>query len=150
MTLKRSGALRQPTHIPAEPDEPTAASAAVEPSGVPAVDMPELQPLWAALRRGTKRSKMRQLVAVCTQGHTLLEVFPTATGPVMIWQDGGRLEQGERTPVTMMATHAGKLDPSWEGDWVQVSVCRCQERAALDKVKLGEAIRGGARRVVAE
>lgn len=34
-----------------------------------------LEPIWAALRRGTPRSKLRVIAVVCPNDHTLVEVY---------------------------------------------------------------------------
>jgi hypothetical protein len=43
-----------------------------------------LRSLGEAFKRGTRRSKLRQLVVVCPADHLLLEVFPTSDGPLVI------------------------------------------------------------------
>lgn len=64
-----------------------------------AAEVDALRPVFDALRRGTKRSRLRLLVYVCERGHTLLEVFPTAAGPYAVWREHG----GRRGPGTYLA-----------------------------------------------
>ncbi len=58
-----------------------------------------MAPLLAAFARGTRRSRLRQLVVVCPAGHALVEVFPTGVGPVAVWRrrDAWQLVAGEAT-----------------------------------------------------
>jgi hypothetical protein len=58
----------------------------------PAAEVEALTPIFDALRRGTKRGRLRALDIVCSNGHRYAEVFPTAAGPVVVgW---GRLTDG--------------------------------------------------------
>jgi len=43
-----------------------------------------LRSLEEAWKRGTKRSKLRQLEVVCPADHLLVEVFPSSHGPLAI------------------------------------------------------------------
>ncbi|MDT5091384.1 MAG: hypothetical protein QOH60_747 [Mycobacterium sp.] len=62
-----------------------------------------MAPLLAAFARGTKRSRLRQLLVVCPNSrHALAEVFPTPEGPYVVWK--------ERT-VTRWARPAGSVTP---------------------------------------
>lgn len=129
-----------------------------------AVDIPELQPLFDALRRGTKRSRLRLLVVVCSAGHTLLEVFPTTTGPIALWVNHVRWVNDEAGEIVDLRGHHAK---TWQARRVpdhftpgasalhggagQASgmACRCTEGTIVSMEWLSNQLRAGARRVIA-
>ena len=66
----------------------------------PLEEVEALRSIRDALARGTKRSRLRILTVVCpSDGHALVEVFPTPVGPYAVWSSHERWhfrEDGER------------------------------------------------------
>lgn len=91
-----------------------------------------------ALRRGSRRSRLRILVVVCPAGHTLLEVFPTRAGPVALWRF--HTVQGDRYDAERMDDDSRPESGT--------GVCRCTEQAPLDLDAVAEHLAAGVRRVV--
>lgn len=94
------------------------------------VDCEALAPLLSAFARGTRRSRLRQLVIVCAVGHTLAEIFPTAVGPHVVWEQMHTWELVDGETVMTRATkwHGAPIDED-----IQISAaCRCTEQAAID------------------
>jgi hypothetical protein len=110
-----------------------------------------IMPALNAFRRGTKRSRLRVFVAACKNGHTLLEVFPTSSGPVALWSSRERWGTGEagevitHSPARVLWHTSFVFDEDDEGEdsadqgWrpaytsPRVSVfCRCTEATLID------------------
>lgn len=113
-----------------------------------------LQPIFDAFRRGTKRSRLRLLSAVCANGHTLLEVFPTPEGAVALWaspQHWGTDEAGQ--PVRFRPPreqwNAAFVDGLDDTDERASVLCRCTEAKALDLHWVADQVGAGVRRAVA-
>ncbi len=118
-----------------------------------AEEVPALRPILDALRRGTKRSKLRLLVVVCPAGHTLLEVFPTSVGPVALWDSRnrdllGRRPAGQRGPDYITQWTCDLLDPPY-GMPIVGPHCRCTKYQQIARHWLHQQVQSGARRVVA-
>lgn len=115
-------------------------------------DVPALAPLLEAFRRGTKRSRLRLLVAVCPRGHTLAEVFPTSAGPYVVWEETtrwgpkGRFDIQAREWVAALVPEvvAGDLDM---GTLVG-SECRCTKATQRRLSEVRAHLDAGERRVV--
>lgn len=114
-----------------------------------------LRPTLEAFRRGTKRSRLRLLAVVCSNGHTLLEVFPTADGPVALWSarerwatdpETGEIVEHRPARVVWWASFVQPVDGAdEERAWV---FCRCTEATAVDLDWVEEQLTTGARRVI--
>jgi hypothetical protein len=120
-------------------------------------DCEAMAPLLAAFARGTKRSRLRQLVVVCEKGHTLAEVFPTAQGPHAVWKQR-QVTRWLRPAGTVMPIDADPLmhtgsDTEYaaplevDGVWL-IGVCRCTEHAVIRHEDLLTHIASGRQRVV--
>lgn len=103
-----------------------------------AADYAPLRPVLDALERGTKRSALRSFVGVCERGHTLVEVFPTASGAVAVWQE--RRMDWSDTPTfarTLVADEGG-FSPR----------CRCAQTRTVPWSDLLEAADSDRKRAV--
>lgn len=118
-----------------------------------------LRPALDAFRRGTKRSRLRVFAAVCRNGHTLLEVFPTSAGPVALWASRERYgidESGD--PITYsparkvwhvaFVTTPEKEPRDWGEDRAAVA-CRCTEATQVDLRWVQQELDTDTRRAVA-
>lgn len=66
-------------------------------------DVDELQPLLRAMKRGTRRSRLRQLEVVCREhGRLLAEVYPTGAGPVLLGR-GRLINDGDGDGAVVLA-----------------------------------------------
>ncbi|QOW00625.1 hypothetical protein RCF27_10265 [Rhodococcus pyridinivorans] len=124
-----------------------------------AIDMPELRPIFDALRRGTQRSRIRLLVVVCggPGAHRLLEVFPTASGPVALWEQHSRWEMHdgeivEYDPPKRAWIAEAVPEQDEDGDVVGplfTPSCRCTRQPDIDWLRIRSALDSGRRRIVA-
>lgn len=124
----------------------------------PLADCEALAPLLAAFARGTKRSRLRQLVVACPSGHTLIEVYPTPAGPHAVWQhrhtwemvDGQsvmtRRLEWMAAPLTEVIDNLGVAEASY---LEAIAACRCTEQARVDGQELLKLLATGTRRTVA-
>jgi hypothetical protein len=110
------------------------------------VDCEALAPLLSAFSRGTKRSRLRQLVVVCPKGHTVAEVFPTKAGPHVVWKQmhTWELVAGETVMTRATKWHGAPI----EEDSQIIAACRCTEQAAIDGDHLIVWLESGQKRVV--
>lgn len=125
---------------------------------VPLADYAPMAPLLAAFKRGTRRSRLRQLVVVCQAGHTLIEVFPTASGPVAVWRHmtAWAMVDGQAALARQLDWLAAPLSEIVDGEtgvgevgYLEDSAaCRCTEQAAVDGRALLEWLDAGTRRAV--
>lgn len=88
-----------------------------------------IAPHLDAFNRGTRRQKLRMFVVVCESDHVLAEVFPTASGPHVLWKTGGLWGQvGEDVFRTRTAlVYAAPADDMPD----LVTVCRCGIREPI-------------------
>lgn len=116
----------------------------------PLPDCAAMAPLLAAFARGTKRSRLRQLVVVCPAGHTLIEVFPTQAGPYAVWRTmtvWGRGANGDPIMARQLAWLAAPL-ANLPSIGAEPAACRCTESAEVDGAFLSALLEAGTRRAV--
>lgn len=113
-----------------------------------AEDFEPIEPVLAAFRRGTKRSKLRLLTVACPLGHTLLEVFPTRVGPTALWS------RRERVDLSDGQVHQRWTDV-WEAEPVvgdarlqALTACSCHDNVDVDFGWLASLLASGSRRAV--
>jgi hypothetical protein len=102
------------------------------------IDVDALRTLGDGLRRGTKRSRLRLLVAVCPNNRTLAEVFRGSDNHdyiVFRWS----VQVG--APIKVWAA---RLD---DETWHAVR-CRCHQTVVVDMQTLRDGMASGDRRVV--
>lgn len=118
-------------------------------------DCSEMAPLLQAFARGTRRSRLRLLVAVCPQGHTLLEVFPTSAGARVLWRerqhwkyqdDSGQVLEHDDQVWTVVDLDSGS--DALEDDDLVGGACRCTEESGARLSWLRSQVEQGLRRVV--
>jgi hypothetical protein len=98
---------------------------------------------------------LRLLVVVCPEGHTLLEVFPTAEGPHALWcrRERWRLDGTGEVVELMPARRTWMAMPvlsraDFDGDLLG-STCRCKETTTVRLGWIRAQLDAGTRRVVA-
>ncbi|OBF52528.1 hypothetical protein [Mycolicibacterium monacense] len=121
-------------------------------------DCEAMAPLLAAFARGTKRSRLRQLVVVCPQGHTLAEIFPTSHGPHVVWKQMHTWERidGETVMTRSIKWHGAPLQRVFDAELGVAeavagdisSACRCTEQAVIRGQDLIAWMDSGRKRVV--
>jgi hypothetical protein len=121
---------------------------------LPASETPALAPLFDAIRRGTKRSKLRQLAIVCPEeeeGHVLVEVFPTAAGSYAVWKQKG-ITQTPESRRAWRGIFRGRPELRWlavpvEVDQLLGGFCR-HEGHEVTTAEIRAHLAAGRRRVV--
>jgi hypothetical protein len=109
--------------------------------------LPELEPILNAIKRGTRRSRLRILQIVCQNGDQLGEVFPTAAGPVLV--GFGRVElRGQQPRSGVGAIRLGNVDPITDGRFLLLQ-CQCS-RMVLPANWITGKLASGTRRAVWE
>lgn len=108
-----------------------------------------LRGLAEAMRRGSKRSRLRLTAGVCPQNHTLLEVFRGGDGLLWVVYPWGN----QYTDTTLMAEALGGeqdmgalLDS--DGDMVLLPRCRCKDVWSVKHLEIQSAINQEHRRFV--
>lgn len=104
-----------------------------------------IRPTLEAFKRGTKRSKLRVLVIVCAEGHTLLEVFPTSSGSVALWSSPEYGPRPRREDCRAAFVSADDLGEDVGEEDARVG-CRCTDAATVRFDWVEEQLAAGARR----
>lgn len=108
--------------------------------------IPEFASVLNALRRGTRRSRLRSLDVVCPKDHRLLEVFGTGERAVVLAQ--GRVQYAEGCRDGWGAACLRDLQRPTVTTAIAVRVqCRCQT-ALIPVIGINNMLKGGRRRVV--
>ena len=118
----------------------------------PADQCPAIAPLLAAFASGTKRSRLRQMVIVCSRGHTLAEVFPAAQGPHVVWPEWQTTEYMSPLPSFGRLLIDGRrvvlAAPLAEDGYDLTGACRCTEKARIAQSDIAAWLEAGRTRVV--
>jgi hypothetical protein len=115
-------------------------------------EVDELRPVWEALRRGTKRGRMRVLAAVCPRSsHTIAEVFRGSDRELYaVWASGGLWS--ERTlHADRLRVAGGPGGQALDSRGRRVILnprCRCSDGWSLTHEELLDAVGSGTTRLV--
>ena len=111
-------------------------------------DCEAMAPLLSAFARGTKRSRLRQLVVVCPSGHNLVEVFPTTAGLHVVWKHRARRGEFNWYALPLLNEFDADLGGAEAVPADVTAACGCTEQADIPGEDLIAWTEAGLKRVV--
>ena len=115
-------------------------------------EVQELTPVFAAIQRGSKRSRLRLTAAVCPKNHVVAEVFRGSDGDLyVIYALGGLLSERVTYAEPLGRRLPGRGQSVGPGDIVVLALgarCRCSDVWSIEHREFEEAITAGRRRFV--
>jgi hypothetical protein len=109
-------------------------------------EVPELGPVVDAMKRGSKRSRLRLTVAVCPANHTLVEVFRGRNKHLYAVANVASIHSNRHLEVDDLDEEGYGLNSL--GEEIVSASCRCNEQWQVTYDALLVAVTSGRRRFV--